>query len=454
MQEFRSTKNIDKYSLRGKNISLNKDTVHELYLQLMATYERCTKSKPQLKRSLFHLEYAQEVYRLASDIVQRRYRPSVSNVFVVFYPKPREIIAAHIRDRIVHHFIHEHMSPYWERRFSPHSYACRQGKGPLLAVRDLRSFVKGVKAHSSRPLYYLKVDIAAFFPSINLEILEALAMRKLNNPLMRYLVEVTLHHRPVDKGHFSLKSPREHWLKIPKHKSMFYAPRHKGLPIGNLTSQFFANLYLNELDQYITHRLKGRFLYWQRYVDDGLFLAHDRESLQELPALLDEFLLNRLDLRLNPTKTILQPLDRGIDHLGYWIKPSHVLVRQKNVRACQHRRTIDSENEPQMMQASLNSYFGLFRQADCKSLRSKIAIEMEEKKYCDGRIYMDPKLERVIVGRDLQQEADDAAEERKLVEEFRKGFLEPDVSRINGYVKGWKSMYPILRDAEHMLSAN
>jgi len=90
------------------------ERVSELYRALMLTYERCIKAKPAFKKSRFHMEYAQEIYRLAFDIVHRCYVPSVSNVFVVFYPKPREIIAAHLRDRIVHHYVYEYMSPYWE----------------------------------------------------------------------------------------------------------------------------------------------------------------------------------------------------------------------------------------------------------------------------------------------------------------------------------------------------
>ena len=97
------------------------NSVGILSRRLLLTYERCLKNKPAIKSSRFHLHYEAEVYRLAWDIYYRRYQPSVSSIFIVFYPKVREIIAAHIRDRIVHHFIYEHMAPFWERRFSPHS---------------------------------------------------------------------------------------------------------------------------------------------------------------------------------------------------------------------------------------------------------------------------------------------------------------------------------------------
>jgi hypothetical protein len=336
------------------------EAVQQLYQDLMRCYEACIKAKAVIKKSRFHLEYELEIYRLAYDIFHHLYTPSKSNIFVVLYPKPREIIAAHIRDRIVHHLIYHYMSPYWERRFSDQSYTCRQAKGLLRVVQDLRSFVRGHRAHSSQPLYYLKVDVAAFFPTIDIGILKSIIFKKLTHPRYRYLVNVILDHRPVDRGQFVLNSPSTQWSKIPRHKSMFYAPMDKGLPIGNLTSQFFANIYLNELDQYITHHLQGSYIYWQRYVDDVLFLATDANALKLLPTKIDDFLSARLALRLNSSKTIIQPLARGIDHLGFWLKPDHLLVRQKNVKAFYEKLNAGEARGPRQLHATMNSYIGMF----------------------------------------------------------------------------------------------
>jgi retron-type reverse transcriptase len=182
----------------------------------MKTYESCIKSKPGVKRSAFHLDYEAHIDKLAREILARRYHPGRSNIFVVFHPKPREIIAAHIRDRIVHHYIYEYMAPYWEPRFSDRSFACRPERGPLHAVKELRRFISSYQRHSMKPLYDLKVDIASFFPSIDLHILRKLIFRKLTHPLISYLVDVTLKHRPVAKGNFILNSPKWRCLRSRK----------------------------------------------------------------------------------------------------------------------------------------------------------------------------------------------------------------------------------------------
>jgi hypothetical protein len=227
----------------------------DLYQKLLLSYENCTRRKPKVKRSSFHLGYEQELFSLAHEIHNRGYRPKKSSIFVVTYPKPREIIAAHIRDRVVHHLIYDYMAPYWEKRFFSPSYTCRPGKGPLKASLDLRAYLKGDERGNGRRLYALKLDIQNFFPTIDLEILRDLIFAKLHSQLYRYLCQVTIFHRPTKRGHYSLVSDPSMWQLIPQYKSLFYAAPTKGLVIGNLTSQFFAKIYLNHIDQYITHKL-------------------------------------------------------------------------------------------------------------------------------------------------------------------------------------------------------
>src|SRR5690606_13286633 len=116
--------------------------------------------------------YEKTIHNLALDIQNRTYRPGLSNIFVVTYPKAREVIAANLRDRIVHHFLYNYMSPYWERRFAHGSYACRPKKGPLKASNDLRLFIeKHQRGTGGKPLWYLKIDLQNFFPSIDHRIL-------------------------------------------------------------------------------------------------------------------------------------------------------------------------------------------------------------------------------------------------------------------------------------------
>ena len=226
-----------------------------LYKKLLFCYERCLKNKRHLKKTRFHLHHEFMINQLAIDIKNNTYFPVKSSIFVVLNPKPREVIASDLRDRIVHHYIYEYMEKYWERRFVPNSYACRPGKGPLKATLDLQNFIRAHKRGSrGRDLWYLKVDVRSFFSSIDKNILFKLITKNLKNKRMLMLCERTLFNDPVRKGAFKITCPKEFWQHVPKHKSLFFGPPDKGLPIGNLSSQFWANIYMNVFDQWVARR--------------------------------------------------------------------------------------------------------------------------------------------------------------------------------------------------------
>jgi len=237
-----------------------------LYKKLLACYQQCLKNKRHLKKTRFHLHHEFMINQLAIDIYNNTYSPVKSSVFVVLNPKPREVIASDLRDRIVHHYIYDYMEKYWERRFVANSYACRPGKGPLKATIDLRNFIKAHKHGSrGRDLWYLKVDVRSFFSSIDKNILFGLITKHLKNKRMLMLCERTLFNNPVRKGGFKITCPKEFWQHVPKHKSLFFAPPDKGLPIGNLSSQFWANIYMNVFDQWVARRFKNKIRLVRRF---------------------------------------------------------------------------------------------------------------------------------------------------------------------------------------------
>jgi len=206
------------------------------------------------------------------------------------------------------------------------------------------------------PLHALKVDVSRFFPSLCHEVLLSILHKHLGNDFFVWLTEVIVRHRPTDPGKYRLDSPRSDWRLIEPEKSLFQVPRSRGLPIGNLTSQFFANVYMHELDVFLAQNRKGRFLYVQRYVDDVLILGEDKRVLAAFVPDLEVFLWDKLRLRLNPTKTQLRPLSHGVDHLGFFIKPSHTTVRRSvRIRAEQRMMVIGSSDEKalQALQSSL-----------------------------------------------------------------------------------------------------
>ena len=285
------------------------------------------------------------------------------------------MIAAHLRDRIVHHYLYEYLNSFWNSRFVKNSYACRKGAGPLQAVKDLEVFLKRHKRASSKPLYYLKLDVQSFFASIDINILETIFERKLHNEDMKWLLKTVLRHRPTRPGEYILKSPKESWQLVPPYKSLFNSPDHIGLPIGNLTSQFFANVYLNELDQYIKHKLakKHGILFWQRYVDDLLLIGDDQRLLAKITSEVQGFLKRELNLSLNYKKICLQPVGLGIDHLGFFVKPSYTLVRKSVVSRFKSKiawlEKHSSRMTPVAILSSVNSSFGYFRNAKSLGLR-------------------------------------------------------------------------------------
>ena len=294
---------------------MKKISYPELLRLLFRAYKKCLRNKTHIRLTAFHLHHEHNLSLLAMEILRGQYKPHPSSVFVVTHPKAREIVAAEIRDRVVHHLIYDHMESYWERRFDSRSYACRPGKGTLNSTRDLRSFIAGHRAHSPHPLWYLKVDIKAFFPSIDRKILADLILPKIKNPMFQKLVATTIDHNPVAPGNFFLRCSRQMMDLVPPHKSLFTVPPGKGIPIGNLTSQFFANIYMNELDQFIARRMQPRPLYWQRYVDDIVCLDTDPKNLHAIAEKIELFVIDRLSLSLHPQKTVIQrrgtPLAQG-----------------------------------------------------------------------------------------------------------------------------------------------
>jgi len=415
----------------------------ELYQALLRSYYRCLENKAAVKKTVFHLNHERIIHQLSLDIENKTYRPEMSNIFVVLHPKPREVIAAHLRDRIVHHFIHEYMAPHWEKRFVPNSYACRIGKGPMRANEDLEKFIRAYYRHNGAPLFYLQLDVQNFFPSIDLNILHQLVDKHLENPLYRWLCKTVIFHRSTLKGNFKLTCPRELWQKLPRYKSLFAAAPDKGLPIGNLTSQFFANVYMNQLDQFIAHRLKGGFLFCRGYVDDILFLSDDPQKLRGLVPQVQQFLSRELQMTLNVKKTVLQPLAKGLDHLGYWHKPDHRLVRQRVVRNCKVRvKGMTQEAEPNLnhLCSTMNSYLGYFRHARTLNLRRVIVKRLVTAPHLKGKLSTDLGMTRVVPFKDGGGQWV-AIREKNYKEIFlREVEGGMDSRRVQAYLQNWVSL--------------
>ncbi|CAI8807049.1 RNA-directed DNA polymerase [Pseudomonas chlororaphis] len=292
---------------------------------------------------------------LYDDLIAGAYRPGRSICFVVTRPKAREVWAADFRDRIVHHLLYNHIGPAIERTFIADSCACIPGRGTLYAAKRLEAKIRSQTQNWSRPGFYLKCDLANFFVAIDKLALARQLADRISEPWWRQLALQVLMHDP--RENYEVRSPAHLFNRVPQHKRLTAQPAHLGLPIGNLSSQFFANIYLDALDQFAKHTLKAR--HYIRYVDDFVFLHESPQQLNEWLARVEAF-LPTLGAKLNPKKTILQPIDRGVDFVGHVIKPWRRTTRNRSVAQALKRTAAAPEEN---LRETANSYFGLLGQA-------------------------------------------------------------------------------------------
>jgi hypothetical protein len=327
------------------------------FAELVEAYLDCRRTKRNSPSALsFEIDLEHNLRRLYDELADGSYMPGRSVCFVITRPKVREVWAADFRDRVVHHLLYNHIGPRFERSFIADSCACIKGRGTLYAAQRLEAKIRSVTQNWSRPAYYLKCDLANFFVSIDKEILRVSLLAKISEPFWRSLTELVLMHDPrID---FEFHGDRALLARVPPHKRLMEQTANRGLPIGNLSSQFFANVLLNVLDQHAKHHLGAR--HYIRYVDDFLFLHESPAWLNQVLADVDAFLPARLGVRLNPKKTILQPVARGVDFVGHVIKPWTRSTRRRTVsQALQRVAAVDERD----FLPVANSYFGLLGQA-------------------------------------------------------------------------------------------
>lgn len=362
------------------------------------------------KRRLM-IELPSIVRALTQDIYAESYQPGRMTAFAVQDPKLREIFAPSFRDRLVQHWLVSLANPVLARSWIDDCFSNRIGKGTHSAVTRLQHFMR--KPGNS---HYCQMDIRSYFTSIDRRVLLTIwdaqmarmpysgqSLSQINTVARKIILQNPAEPKPLLSGNLALLR------RIPKHKSLFYNQEHVGLPIGSLSSQFFSNLYLNPLDQFIKHQLKiGAYL---RYVDDFIILGHEPQVLIAQMREIDRFLMDHLRLSLHANKTVLQRVERGTNFLGYIVYPHHRYIRRRTLRALRKRiyffnGLLDPAHYPHQsmplrgswalwlvlhqlrapltvtpallkrMLATLNSYYGQLVHANSYRLRIKIYHEM------------------------------------------------------------------------------
>lgn len=315
----------------------------EVYL----AYKLCRKRKrPSPDQIRFELKLSESLGRLTDELSRGDYEISPYRCFIVEKPKPREIFAANFRDRVVHHVIVSRLQPIWEKKFHYGSFACRKGKGTHAALKYLIKKHASVSHGAKKEVFFLQLDLASFFVTINRQILFDLIDPTITDEYFRELVAKVILYNPISD--VIVKSTEQEKKLIPAYKSFFNREYpDQGIPIGNLTSQFSANVYLNSLDHFVTRGL--RVGAYQRYMDDLLLIDTSKEKLLSFVAPITEWVLKYRQQVINPQKTIIGSFKtESMNYLGYRVSEKEGCLRlfaqeDKKWKLVEEARRIEDE---------------------------------------------------------------------------------------------------------------
>lgn len=332
------------------------------YNDILAAYLECRKRKRNtIACTAFDVNFEHNLVELLDQINNGTYQIGPSRVFVVTWPKPREVWAAQFRDRIVHHLVCKDVAAFYIPRFIHTNCACIEGRGTLYAVEWLERYCRSITENWSKEAYALQFDIANFFVSIDKQILWDILVKDLGEqPLLK---QILFHKHGILKPGVNLNL-------VPRQKSLWYAPEGKGLPIGDLPSQLCASgVYMNGLDQFCKHVLKIK--HYVRYVDDGVALFHTKAEAQNAREQIDQWLQTNRLLKLSSKKTRIYPVSRGINFVGQIVLPFRRYVRRMTVGRAKDAVRAFRIN-PMRPTDSINSYLGLLQHAATYAIRKAI----------------------------------------------------------------------------------
>lgn len=299
----------------------------------------------------FQMCLMKNIFSLHADLKEKTYKHDSYKAFNINDPKPRNIHKATVRDRLLHHAIYRKLYPFFDRTFIADSYSCRFTKGTHKAIRRFISFGQKVSKNDTRTCWVLKCDIRKFFASINHTILfEILSVYIKDQNIVWLLKEIV---------------------------QSFETKLDTGLPLGNLTSQLLVNIYMNEFDQFVKHKLKAK--YYIRCADDFVFLHNDKDILLELLPKVGDFLEERLKLTLHPDKVFIKTLDSGVDFLGWVHFPDHRVLRTATKRRMFKKLAENAKPACAGMEETAQSYLGMLRHGNAFKLQEKV-VQLKDRR--------------------------------------------------------------------------
>ena len=311
---------------------------------------KCKRYRPDVKN--FEKDREENLIRAVEDLENGTYTPGRYQVFKVFEPKERIIMALPFYDRVIQHMIVTYIEPIFEKRFIFHSFACRKDKGVHEASAILTKWLYNLEILEGKKVWAIKADIRHYFQSVNHEILKTEIRRYISDRKLLSILDRIIDHNGIyDAG--------------------------VGIPVGNLTSQLFANVYLNILDQFIKHELGIK--YYIRYMDDFIILGEDLEELKVILAKIEVFVNERLKLQLNPKTTIIYTRN-GVDFVGYRHWATMKLLRKAATRRLKQllKNFEEGTVTEEYFDRSLNSRLGHMEHADTFNLRREVAGKAQQ----------------------------------------------------------------------------
>ncbi len=359
------------------------------FQNIYKAYKDCIKHKRNTLNALnFEVNLIDNLLTIEDELKSKNYHIGTSICFLASSPKLREIFAASFKDRVVHHILVNQIESFYEKKFLFDVYNNRKGKGIHGAIKRSKSFMNSVGKEG----YYLQLDIKGFFYNIDKNILFKQLFKDIdkndikNKKEILWLSNKIIYHDPT--RNYNFKGNIKNLKNLPKHKTLFKIPKQKGLPIGNLTSQFFANVYLNKFDHFIKRDLKIK--HYIRYVDDFVLFHKDKNKLIEVKKQIEKYLYENLDLKLRDDFK-LKKVNQGLDFLGYIIRPNYILVRNRVINNFKYKKAkyldkyenlkgdMNLEEIKQFLSVQ-SSFTGHFSHANSYNLIKKVG-KIDEEKY-------------------------------------------------------------------------
>lgn len=340
----------------------------------------CKRYRYEVLNFSAHLE--DNLVKLQKELIDRTYTLGKYREFYIYEPKKRLIMAQPFKDRVVQWAIYQVLNPVFAQSYITDSYACIKERGTHKAVKRLHYWLRQVGKKPEK-YYFLKLDISKYFYRIDHDVLMGILKRKIRDDDMIFLLDKIVNSSETNFGLPPGKSPGE--VKRSDRVS------EKGMPVGNLSSQMFANLYLNELDQYCKRTLGIHF--YVRYMDDVIILHQDKDQLHEWKRIIDTFLKEKLQLDLNE-KTCIRPITLGVEFCGYKIWNTHIKLRKstalkmkRNLKKLQKEYAAGEVTVEEAKQ-TISSYLGILKHCDSYSLKRTIFGEYGSSEEYEGWFFL------------------------------------------------------------------